>query len=187
MGEDWGFARAACYSKTIRQPIEASCSSGHFFYLADAPGETSIVLGDARISLERELERDGAQGFDVLVVDAFSGGGIPTHLLTREAFVLYWRHLRDGGVIAVNSSNVYMELSGILRRQAEALGARAVLVRHERGLRPGETRNEWVLVTKNETFLKAIAPHVDGWPAELLKSSLWTDDYTNLLEVIWPD
>ena len=120
-------------------------------------------------------------------MDAFSGGGIPTHLLTREAFDLYWGHLREGGVIVVNSSNVFMELGGIVRRQAEALGAQAVLVQHERNFRPGETRNKWVLVTKNATFLRAIARHVDPWPEEPLKSSLWTDDYSNLLEVIWTD
>lgn len=166
-------------------PDVVDIAKEHFFYLADAASETSIVLGDARISLERELARDGSQEFDVLVVDAFSGGGIPTHLLTREAFELYWHHLRDGGVIVVNSSNVFMELGGIVRRQAEALGAEAVLVQHQRNIRPGETRNKWVLVTKNDAFLRTIARHVDPWPAGPLKSSLWTDDYTNLLEVIW--
>ena len=168
-------------------PLVVDVANEHFFYLADALSEMTIVLGDARISLERELARDGSQGFDLLVVDAFSGGGIPTHLLTREAFDLYWRHLREGGVIVVNSSNVFMERGGIVRRQAEALGAQAVLVQHERNFRPGETRNKWVLVTKNAAFLRAIAHHVDPWPAEPLKSSLWTDDYTNLLEVIWTD
>ncbi len=63
----------------------------------------------------------------------------------------------------MNSSNVFMELGGIVRRQAEALGAQAVLVQHERDFRPGETRNKWVLVTKNATFLRAIARHVDPW------------------------
>ena len=145
-------------------PDVVAVANEHFFYLADAHSEMTIVLGDARISLERELARDGSQGFDVLVVDAFSGGGIPTHLLTREAFDLYWGHLREGGVIVVNSSNVFMELGGIVRRQAEALGAQAVLVQHERNFRPGETRNKWVLVTKNATFLRAIARHVDSWP-----------------------
>ncbi len=168
-------------------PDVVAVANEHFFYLADAHSEMTIVLGDARISLERELALDGSQGFDVLVVDAFSGGGIPTHLLTREAFDLYWGHLREGGVIVVNSSNVFMELGGIVRRQAEALGAQAVLVQHERNFRPGETRNKWVLVTKNATFLRAIARHVDPWLEEPLKSSLWTDDYSNLLEVIWTD
>ena len=49
--------------------------------------------GDARLSLERE---SSAQNFDVLVLDAFSSDAVPVHLLTREAFALYLRHLRVG-------------------------------------------------------------------------------------------
>jgi len=40
--------------------------------------------------------------FDVLVGDAFSGDAIPVHLLTREAFEAYWRHLDPGGIEGKN-------------------------------------------------------------------------------------
>src|SRR5262249_51183524 len=60
-----------------------------FSFLAEAPGGVDIVLGDARLSLERELAAGQAQKFDVLAVDAFSGDAIPIHLLTREAVADY--------------------------------------------------------------------------------------------------
>ena len=50
------------------------------------------MLGDARLSLEREPPQD----FDVLAVDAFSSDAIPVHLITREALGLYLRHMKPG-------------------------------------------------------------------------------------------
>ena len=85
-----------------------------FTYLADSKATVEIVLGDARISLEREL-RNGSQRFDVMVLDAFSGDAIPAHLLTREAFALYLRHLREpDGVIAINVTNRVLNLRPVV-------------------------------------------------------------------------
>ena len=53
-----------------------------FSYLGDTKAQLDVVLGDARLSLEREPP----QAFDVLAVDAFSSDSIPVHLLTAEAF-----------------------------------------------------------------------------------------------------
>ena len=64
---------------------------------------SSWVMRDCR------LEQEPPQGFDVLVVDAFSGDSIPVHLLTREAFELYFRHLKPHGVLAVHISNQYLK------------------------------------------------------------------------------
>ena len=96
-----------------------------FTYLRDARGEVSVSLGDGRLVLEREAP----QAFDVLVVDAFSSDAIPTHLLTREAFGVYLRHLAEGGVLAVHVTNRYVDLKPVVRGAA----ARA---RAPRGARP---------------------------------------------------
>jgi len=156
----------------------------YFTYLDDARGGIEIITGDARISLERELREHGSQKFDVVILDAFSGSGTPSHLLTREAFVLYFRHMSAGGVVAVNIGNQHMNLGGILRRQAEEMGAGVVRVRHRRNMRPGEDRNEWIIISSSEAFLEGIETQVDPWPPEEELGSLWTDDYSNVLEVI---
>ena len=52
--------------------------------------------------------RNPAQQFDMLVMDAFSGDSVPVHLITREAFAIYFRHLKPTGILAVNISNTYL-------------------------------------------------------------------------------
>src|SRR6266704_1784537 len=64
-----------------------------FGYLRTSAGAITVVRGDARLSLEAELKRPGPLAFDILAVDAFTGHAIPVHLLTREAFGVYLRHL----------------------------------------------------------------------------------------------
>ena len=75
-----------------------------------------VVLGDARLSLAHEP----SQQFDMLVIDAFAGDAIPVHLLTREAFDIYWRHLKPDGVLAVHISNQYLNLAPIVSLDAKA-------------------------------------------------------------------
>ena len=75
-------------------------------------------MGDARLSIERQ----GKQNFDVLAVDAFSSDSIPIHLLTEEAFKLYFERLKPNGVLAVHVSNKYLDLKPIVKLAALALG-----------------------------------------------------------------
>jgi hypothetical protein len=49
-------------------PLVREIATTQFSFLKDSPAKVEVVLGDARLSLEREAD----QGFDVLVVDAFS-------------------------------------------------------------------------------------------------------------------
>ncbi len=73
-------------------PIVAQLARSEFTYLRDTRARVEIVMGDGRLSLEREPD----QRFDVLVMDAFSGDSVPVHLLTEEAFRTYLRHLAPG-------------------------------------------------------------------------------------------
>ncbi len=82
----------------------------NLLFSPDCPAHIDVVLGDARLSMEREP----TQQFDILVIDAFSGDAIPIHLLTREAFRLYWRHLKADGVLAVHISNRYLNLAPVV-------------------------------------------------------------------------
>ena len=95
----------------------------YFTYLADCRGKCDIVLGDARLS----LERPSSEKFDLLALDAFSGDSIPTHLLTREALAVYLRRLAPGGLIAVHVTNRYLSLAPVVR--AAAADAKLVAVR----------------------------------------------------------
>jgi len=167
-------------------PQVEELARSHFTYLADCEGEESVILGDARISLERELAEGQKQKFDALFVDAFSGDSIPIHLLTREAFALYFEHLKPGGVLAVHITNLHLDLADPVRNLAAELGYRAFRVDHSPDVVDYHTYySDWVLITKDEDFITALeaSDFLSEWDREVPKEIFWTDDYSNLLEV----
>ena len=100
-----------------------------FTFLRDTPARVApVVMGDGRLSLERELRTQGGRGYDVLGIDAFSGDSIPMHLITREALQLYVEHLAADGVLIFQATNRYIDLMPVLQRHAAELGLHAVLV-----------------------------------------------------------
>ena len=105
-------------------PRVVQIANTQFTFLHDCPATHDVVLGDARLSLEREP----SQQFDVLAVDAFAGDSIPIHLLTEEAFRLYFRHLKPGGVLAVHVTNLYLDLQPVVALSAQAVGKETRLV-----------------------------------------------------------
>jgi hypothetical protein len=164
-------------------PLVVDAAKTHFSYLEQAAGQTTIVLGDARLQLESEPE----QGFDLLAIDAFSSDAIPVHLLTLEAMAVYTRHLTPNGVLAIHITNRYLALAPVIRQLADGLGYASALIAHE----PADTepwstaRSEWVLITRDIAFLNhpEIADHrVAIRPRPGLRP--WTDDFHNLFEVL---
>ena len=150
-----------------------------FTYLSDSPGRMEIVLGDARLSLEREAP----QGFDVIAVDAFSGDSIPVHLITDEAVGEYLRHLKPGGVIAFHVSNRFLDLKPVLLAIAEKRGLEYAYLREEG--EGGTTTSDWVLVTRNRAFI--LQPSIVEITEPVLPRPdwrLWTDDFNNLWQVL---
>jgi SAM-dependent methyltransferase len=100
-----------------------------FTFLRDTPARVApVVMGDGRLSLERELRTQGGRRYDVLGIDAFSGDSIPMHLVTREALQLYLQHLAPDGVLIFQATNRYIDLMPVLQRHAAELGLHAVLV-----------------------------------------------------------
>jgi len=131
------------------------------------------------------LERQPSQQFDMMVIDAFSGDSVPVHLLTREAFAIYFRHLKPGGVLSVNISNRYLNLEPVMERAAESFGKTAVVFDYW----PQSdadflcTASSWVLIVdKNSPALtgmkgaRVIKPHTEF--------RTWTDDYSTMFSIL---
>jgi spermidine synthase len=165
-------------------PLVVGFSSGdkpYFTYLQKCRGEATVVVGDARLA----LERDEPQQFDVLAIDAFSSDSIPAHLLTVEAVQLYFRHLRPGGILAIHISNRYLDLDPVVRGIAEHLKLHVEYI--EDTTDTGVVwQSDWMLLVRDERdldspdIINAAAPRVDPdapYP-------LWTDAYSNLVQVI---
>ncbi|MDH5564801.1 MAG: fused MFS/spermidine synthase, partial [Nitrospirota bacterium] len=158
----------------------------YFTYLQGGKGSQEVVLGDGRISLERELANKTRQQFDILAVDAFSGDGIPVHLLTREAFALYWEHLQPDGILALHITNRHFDFSPVVRALAREVDKHALWIRDLSDLKKGNDYSEWILVTSNQAFLRDPFVNFRAQPWPTLKEILWTDDYSNLFQVVAP-
>jgi SAM-dependent methyltransferase len=154
-----------------------------FSFLSDSKATTEVVPGDARLSLERET---GQPLYDILVGDAFSSDAIPAHLLTREAFQLYASRLKPGGVLALNVSTRHLDLGPLITGLAATIGKSAVQIVTETDDEGAALNARWILITSDQALLqrpriKAVAkdPSAGRPPPRL-----WTDDYSNLLQVM---
>ena len=162
-------------------PLVVDIAKKFFYYVPEAKGKVEIVMGDARLSLEREEP----QNYDVIAVDAFSSDSIPVHLLTREAIQLYFRHLKADGVLAIHVSNRYIELEPVLEQQAVRAGKRAATVDSRGDAERSCYQSVWVILTaRNDLlnrpeFLRATRPTLIS-----VTLPLWTDDYSNVFQLL---
>lgn len=162
-------------------PQVVNIANNWFTFLKQSPAKIEITLGDARLSLESEEP----QQFDVLAVDAFSGDAIPVHLLTREAFALYFRHLKPDGILAMHVSNTYLDLTPVVKLLAEDAdyNYRSVLSSEDDPAMISAA--DWVLVTRNQEFLNIPDTFVGSRNIEVpAKLRVWTDDDNNLFQVL---
>jgi SAM-dependent methyltransferase len=163
-------------------PLVVALARSEFTYLKDTPAHVETALGDGRLTLEAEPP----QNFDILVMDAFSGDSVPVHLITREAFQLYFRHLKPDGVLAVNITNKYLDLEPVVERAAAAFGKVAVVYRFN----PPDSdllcfACSWALIL-DRAILDA-HPALRIHAVELKQSRpfrMWTDDFSNMYSIL---
>jgi len=166
-------------------PQVVELAKREFTFLSDSPAKIEIVLGDGRLSLEREPD----QRFDVLAMDAFSGDSIPLHLLTREAMTIYLRHLKPDGVLAFQATNRFVDIAPVVASLAAEHGLTAVLIsdwpESTEGADYWLSATDQILVTSNRAVLNAEAIQTVGTIVEAPAGfRVWTDDFNNLLRVL---
>lgn len=176
-GETWTFYEI--------DPLVAriAADSRYFHFLSGAAVPPRVVLGDARLSLEREPARN----FDVVLVDAFSSDAIPVHLLTREALALYRSRLAADGVIAWHISNKYVDLRPVLEALAMDARLRALIYEdlHVPVNAGGRLPSVWVVMTANQVTAAAIGRDARWSQLEVPQTRhVWTDDFSNVLSVL---
>jgi len=162
----------------------------YFFYLRDCRGHEETVIGDARVTLEELAASDDPPEYDLVLVDAFSGDAIPTHLVTREATELYFRLLQaHHGWLLFHVSNRYYNLRPVLARISRALGRPGAWRRRMRPSGLAEDPSEYVVFPPNEADLASF--DANGWTrfsaGGLPEVELWTDDRTNTLAILQID
>lgn len=161
-------------------PLVIDIAHQNFSYLSRTAAATEIVLGDARLQLEREPD----QQFDVLVIDAFSGDSVPIHLLTYEAFAQYFRHLKPHGVLAVHITNRFLDLRPVVKTAADHFGKDLRMVDSEGNSEKLILHSSWALISSDAAFFK----HPDLGAATAVvtptKFRPWKDDYSSIVSVM---
>lgn len=162
----------------------AASPSAHFTFVRDSKGKVSVVTGDGRLSLERELREKAAQQFDLLAMDAFSSDAVPVHLLTEEAFEIYAAHLRGpDSILAVNITNRHLDLEPVVAASARRLGLQGIRV-DSKGDPPVREQSSWILLARNHGILEhAALQSVKSRPLRD-REVLFTDRYSNLFRVL---
>jgi SAM-dependent methyltransferase len=152
-----------------------------FTFLQDSRAEITIILGDARRTLEAEPDQE----LDLLAVDAFSGDAIPAHLLTREAIELYLRHLATDGILAVHVSNRFVDLEPVLAAAALELDRPALnVVAEEDPLRLCHA-SQWILILPPNGRMRYATLWLHGSDvAPTPGFRTWTDDRWSLYPVL---
>ncbi|MGH8635026.1 MAG: spermidine synthase, partial [Burkholderiales bacterium] len=161
-------------------PQVVDVANREFTFLADSGAKIEHVLGDARLSMEREPP----QNYDLLVIDAFSSDSIPVHLITREALAVYLRHLKPGGVIAFHLTNRFLHLAPVVKRIAGEYDLHVALISDD-AEDSDLARTDWALVTRDGALLERpeIAQYV-GEIESIPGLRVWTDDFNNLFRIL---
>jgi hypothetical protein len=153
-----------------------------FNYLRRCAGKWEVVPGDARLALEREPP----QNFDLLALDAFSSDAIPVHLLTRQAFEIYLRHLSSTGVLAVHISNHFLDLEPVVLRLAQEFELKAAVIDHDADpLQWWIYSSTWVLLSRDGRFLEL--PSISTASRSIsspVRAPLWTDDFCSVFSIL---
>ncbi|HEU4440558.1 MAG TPA: fused MFS/spermidine synthase [Burkholderiales bacterium] len=156
-----------------------------FTFLQDTSAKTEVVLGDGRLSLEREPPRL----YDVMGIDAFSGDSIPMHLVTREAMAIYLKHLKPDGVIVFQATNRFIDLLPVVKRLAAEFGLQAMNVSDSPDGAEGAdywySSTDQVIVTRNLALLSW--PRIAEGAEEIADKPglpVFTDAHHNLLRIL---
>ena len=164
-------------------PLVFQIAQTKFDFWKDCPADKHLYFGDGRLTLEGMKE---SENLDFLAMDAFTSDAVPMHLLTREAYAVYARHLKPDGVLAINISNRYLTLEPIIAQAAKEMGWSGVKIYDDGSAETYYVGNTWVLLTKAPAVFSH--PNFQDASASPLQASsscsAWTDDYTNIAQIL---
>jgi hypothetical protein len=161
-------------------PAVIRMANKYFTYLSDCKGKVETIVGDARIMLENEEP----QNFDVLVLDAFSGDAVPTHLITKECCEIYLKHLAKDGIMAFHITNRHVDLKPICNALASEFNLACLGTYSTRNKQQGTQDALWILLSPSQNSISALNLERTNIVDMGNKKILWTDTFSNLLSVI---
>jgi hypothetical protein len=172
--------------------LDIATTGEYFTYLPDARARGAncdIRMGDARLTIQREAA-DNPLPYHVLVLDAFSGDAVPTHLLTKEAMDIYRPRIATEesmgveGALLIHVSNRYLDLYRVARGAGEYLKFDVVEIRNRGNDAQAINTSDWVVLTRNKDLLATLLPHADQSAPRDKPPVLWTDAHSSLFEIL---
>lgn len=191
-----GLGSVACYAAPQRDFVfyeidpavmRVAENKNLFTYLSDCGSPYQVKIGDGRLRMQDA--EDGS--YDMIFLDAFSSDSIPVHLLTREAFALYFQKLKPEGLIVVHISNRFLNLAPLVAAQAKDNGARVWFNSNQQALAapPDITIQASVfgIISKGDAMGALIDGEFKQWRSgyQGLEIPPWTDDYANIFTLMW--
>ena len=165
-------------------PLVEAMARRDFTFLSDSKATVRVAIGDGR----RLIAAEPDEHFDVLVLDAFSGDAIPTHLLTAEAISLYLHKLKGDGVLVIHISNRYADLARVLRGWHDVTGQRVAMSQYVPAAREqaqGVRSTVAVALSRSPRGLMRLAQTRQWyWIEDDGPSVHWTDDHVSVIDVL---
>jgi len=161
-------------------PAVINIAKRYFTVLEDARADIRYIVGDARVNLTRNPSRR----YDLIVLDAFSSGSIPTHLITREAMQEILDHLRVHGAIAYHISNRRVDLLPVLKGIADRLDLGILYDDSNDDARLHEYPARWVVLARDRRIITKLSKENFGWKPPSGQEVLWTDEFSNIWSVV---
>ncbi|TAK47567.1 MAG: hypothetical protein EPO23_11095 [Xanthobacteraceae bacterium] len=167
-------------------PAVTDMARSHFSYLKDSAARIDVAHGDGRLLLEREIAA-GSRQYDLLHIDAFRGNAPPVHLMTKEAFDIYLRHLKSDGLLVVTSHSDYYSTSSLLRGLADKIGMRVEWF-EAANFEDCGSKVGFAVFSRDPGFFAAdkVRARISAWPDHGTGRILWTDQSSSLMSLmIW--
>jgi len=166
-------------------PLVLDVATNQFGFLKGCPAKPQVYMGDARLVLEEMPSED----LDFLAMDAFTSDAVPMHLLTKEAYKIYLRHLKPNGILAVHISNRYLDLKPVVAQAMSEIGWRGRVIEDDGAEEPYYTGTTWTILSPNESFFagKHFADTSSSFVTPLAPKPgfrAWTDDFSNIITIL---
>ena len=160
-------------------PAVIGVAWSYFHYLSESAAKVETVQSDGRLGLEREA----AHSLNMIALDAFSGDSIPVHLLTREAFQMYFARLAPGGVVVIHVTNRYLDIASVVATLAADLHKPLIIVHNPQDEQRHYQAADWAILADQREDLADLA-QFNNVSLSPRKAPVWTDDYSNLFEIL---
>jgi hypothetical protein len=168
-------------------PDVIKAAKEYFSYIERSKANIDIALGDGR----KILNQANDNSIDILICDAYAGGSIPQHMMSKEFFEIAKRKITEDGVIAVHISHATLNLKPILASIGNKLSMDTWYSDSIHTENDEASKSWWILFTKEGAIeptkkenLKEIGFTKISISDSNAEKYLWTDDFSSVIRAL---